>query len=225
MSKKCSSCGAELPDNAKFCDKCGATVQETPNQKSYCPNCGFENEPGVKFCTKCGSQMDGSEKSQTIANSTLREACKKKKWPFVVGVIAVLVIVLAIIGGETDPVETVKNGYLTQYSSTVTIGEALNNRFDNGKWSSSENTMGDDSYSVFFTGYDSFTEADWTVAFYLEGIGDNNYLISVDSISAGGDTEYDSTNLYYLMSYIYTGNLNELYTDLGTALWNAILSY
>ena len=34
MSKNCSICGAVLPDNAVFCNQCGASLQETAEQKT-----------------------------------------------------------------------------------------------------------------------------------------------------------------------------------------------
>ena len=225
MSKRCVNCGAEVPDNAEFCDKCGVSIKNASPKKNYCANCGTENELGAKFCLNCGNLIDEAKKPQVTVNTNPSKPQKMKKWPFVLGIIVVLVAFFLIIGGKMNPVETVKNGCLPQYSSTITIEEALNNRFENGEWSSSESTITDDAYNVFFTGYDPITEMDWTISFYLEGIGDNNYLINVDNISAGGDIEYDPTNLYYLMSYVYTGNLDEYYNDMGAALWDAMFSY
>jgi len=49
----CSKCGNPLPDNAKFCDKCGLTV--TPASVT-CGKCGAELPDGAKFCIKCGEK-------------------------------------------------------------------------------------------------------------------------------------------------------------------------
>lgn len=219
MSKKCSSCGAELPDNAKFCDKCGATVQETPNQKIYCPNCGFENESGVKFCVKCGTPT-ASEGVNQHAMSYAPEAKKKRRWPWIVGICILIFIILGIIGSGTDPVEGVKKGCLTQYSSTITVEEAFENRFDNCEWSSSESNINEGAYNIYFSGDDTAMGTHWEVIFYSQ-----DDWFEIDSITIDGDMQYDDTVIYYLMSYVYTGNLNQLYTDLGTALWDAMLSY
>ena len=59
MSKKCIRCGAELPDHAKFCDKCGAAVSEQ-KQPCYCQKCGAKLDPGTKFCGSCGTPVGGS---------------------------------------------------------------------------------------------------------------------------------------------------------------------
>lgn len=60
--KRCTSCGAEIPENARFCLSCGAKVQE--EQKSLeentniCKSCGAVVEEGAKFCTSCGTLME-----------------------------------------------------------------------------------------------------------------------------------------------------------------------
>lgn len=205
----CPKCGASLPDNAKFCDKCGAPVtsnnQQTVNQNMQ------ENTIGAA--------------ADTSKSSTVVTEKKKNKVPIIIGcIVAVIVLIMVFSGGGIDPVETVKNGCLTQFSSTVTIEDALNNRFENGEWSYDESTIEEDAYNVYFDGYDPLTEMDWRISFFLEDAGDNESWITVDAIAAGGDVEYDATNIYYLLSYIYTGNLDEYYTDLGTALWDAMLS-
>jgi len=58
--KTCRSCGASVPDTAKFCGQCGkdmnAPVKET------CRVCGSEMGPNDKFCMACGfgKPMDAS---------------------------------------------------------------------------------------------------------------------------------------------------------------------
>lgn len=51
---KCT-CGAELPDNAKFCGKCGHSVQVAVS--AHCPRCNAEIRTGAGFCGKCGYQL------------------------------------------------------------------------------------------------------------------------------------------------------------------------
>ena len=50
---KCSNCGADIADGAKFCGECGTKVP-TSNK---CPECGTICAPGVKFCSECGHKM------------------------------------------------------------------------------------------------------------------------------------------------------------------------
>lgn len=51
-SGKCPKCGAELPENAKFCLSCGEKVPANENTV-VCPNCGKTVQKG-KFCLECG---------------------------------------------------------------------------------------------------------------------------------------------------------------------------
>ena len=76
---KCSKCGADLPENAKFCLECGEKVVaagmivcpecgSTVAKGKFCPECGHKfvtscpkcgNEltPGAKFCPECGEKI------------------------------------------------------------------------------------------------------------------------------------------------------------------------
>ena len=48
---RCSKCGADNRDTAKFCDECGA--QLAPR----CPSCGESNRPDARFCDSCGTTL------------------------------------------------------------------------------------------------------------------------------------------------------------------------
>ncbi len=48
--KFCKNCGHPLAPRAKFCDECGAKVQ----QKDVCSNCGYVFTTEMKFCPECG---------------------------------------------------------------------------------------------------------------------------------------------------------------------------
>ena len=76
---KCTKCGADLPENAKFCLECGEKVvadgmivcPECGNTVAKgkfcpecghkfvtaCPKCGVELIPGAKFCPECGEKL------------------------------------------------------------------------------------------------------------------------------------------------------------------------
>jgi predicted Zn-dependent protease len=54
----CSHCKTFVPDEAKFCFKCGALIPEvTPAQEKPCPACNTSNVAGAKFCFKCGTKI------------------------------------------------------------------------------------------------------------------------------------------------------------------------
>lgn len=53
----CEKCKTPIPDNAKFCPRCGAKVDMTRGQivsTKKCPSCGAENPVSAKFCTVDG---------------------------------------------------------------------------------------------------------------------------------------------------------------------------
>ena len=65
---KCSKCGEEIPEGARFCLNCGQKVEEPMDESMVkCPKCGaivpkgkFCLECGVKFntnCSKCGAEL------------------------------------------------------------------------------------------------------------------------------------------------------------------------
>jgi len=48
---KCSKCGSDNLEKAKFCIECGQKI-EVP-----CPKCGVANTPASKFCFECGHNL------------------------------------------------------------------------------------------------------------------------------------------------------------------------
>src|SRR5262249_40162878 len=48
---ECPSCHSETPDDSRFCDACGATLQ------GGCPSCGATNRAGARFCSSCGKAL------------------------------------------------------------------------------------------------------------------------------------------------------------------------
>ena len=68
MVKFCDKCGAELNDNVKFCDKCGAEVKIINNQSNnistpmgaevICPHCKQSTPMGLTHCKNCGSSLE-----------------------------------------------------------------------------------------------------------------------------------------------------------------------
>ena len=53
----CENCGALLPENVRFCGRCGAPVNMGAEVKRYCKNCHAQLEPGAVFCSECGYQV------------------------------------------------------------------------------------------------------------------------------------------------------------------------
>jgi membrane protease subunit (stomatin/prohibitin family) len=52
--KKCLHCGKDLPPEAKYCMVCGKEV----GAPLICPKCGAKLAEGTKFCYQCGERID-----------------------------------------------------------------------------------------------------------------------------------------------------------------------
>ncbi len=52
---KCPKCGANLPNNAKFCLECGTKLE------NKCPKCGTNNSLDARFCPECGEKLGGTK--------------------------------------------------------------------------------------------------------------------------------------------------------------------
>ena len=53
---KCPGCGADLPENSKFCLQCGEKIEIVPEGMVICPECGKTVAKG-KFCLECGHKF------------------------------------------------------------------------------------------------------------------------------------------------------------------------
>src|SRR5687768_9671041 len=58
---ECPSCRAEVREDSKFCNQCGAVLP------SECPSCGHSNVPNSKFCSECGVQRSAAGPAQPPA--------------------------------------------------------------------------------------------------------------------------------------------------------------
>jgi class 3 adenylate cyclase/tetratricopeptide (TPR) repeat protein len=62
---RCSKCGAENPDRAKFCGECASPFT------LRCPSCDTENSPTAKFCIECAKPLErAGGKSQRTASAS-----------------------------------------------------------------------------------------------------------------------------------------------------------
>lgn len=65
---KCPSCGAENPDDYRFCARCGIDMTSVPEpepvveepgiEEKVCPKCGTANPIGYEYCSKCGAKLE-----------------------------------------------------------------------------------------------------------------------------------------------------------------------
>src|SRR5262249_8457246 len=63
---RCSKCGAENPDRAKFCGECAAPFTRR------CPSCDTENSLTTKFCIECGNPLGSKSQSAAAVKSPIQ---------------------------------------------------------------------------------------------------------------------------------------------------------
>lgn len=93
--RTCPSCHAENEDYARFCENCGAKLEELPltdetkyfdsplddethlYEVRHCPACGTVNEIGAKFCEACGEALEdaAAPASEDAAATSEQDQC------------------------------------------------------------------------------------------------------------------------------------------------------
>lgn len=159
---KCSKCGNEIKDGAKFCNICG----EKLNTESSQPNVNLNKDEGI---VKEGS---------TVKAEVVKPPKKKNKTLIaVIGVIVVLIVGIALASmgtSETEKVSTVKDGYFYDYTEEdgyTDVGTAFDNYFADGTWKTF--TADDDSEIVEFNGTCLYLDEEANCSIQFE-IGEDN---------------------------------------------------
>lgn len=67
---RCSKCGAENPDGAKFCIECASPLARR------CSSCGKENPPRAKFCLECSKPIDPPPAESPDTRETLKSSVR-----------------------------------------------------------------------------------------------------------------------------------------------------
>lgn len=62
---ECPSCRADIPEESKFCDECGAALP------GRCPSCGAAIRSGAKFCPACGKRLTANNRDPTAATAAV----------------------------------------------------------------------------------------------------------------------------------------------------------
>ena len=229
----CSKCGAKLEVGTKFCGSCGTPVTGTSGQglqqftdsAREAAQAGLGNAKrgaakGMAYAAEkiaaAAEKMKDDTTSATNNNPTDtnkqygREGVPKAKSTslvkrILIGVGVVIIVYALYASLFSGSGQQVRQAYMTQFDSSITVEEAFDRRFKDCKWSAE--TDNGTTYIVF-NGYDPETLKDWTVTFKIKG---EEFTVSNIEVEGTGTT--DDTEIYYLLSYIYTGNLDELWGD------------
>lgn len=68
-SLRCSRCGCENRETARFCGECGQPFATTVS----CVACGTQNPRGRRFCDACGGALDGPRRDAGAPEKRARE--------------------------------------------------------------------------------------------------------------------------------------------------------
>lgn len=118
----------------------------------FCKNCGNQIADGIAFCPVCNTATGVAPVQQQVpyypqAPMMPPPPKKKSKLPVIlisVAVVAVVAVVaLVLIFGDSN-VSIVKDGYLTEYSEKITVGEAFDDYFASPEWKAFESEEGKD---------------------------------------------------------------------------------
>ena len=113
---RCSNCGTENKDTAKFCRTCGAKLvdeQKKVETKQKCKFCGSELDPNMKFCKHCGQPVQSNPKNPN----------KNKLWGKVIGVIVSVFLLIWIF----IAVDYIIDGKLLIFNLGEKVTEAMEN--------------------------------------------------------------------------------------------------
>lgn len=129
---------------------------------------------------------------------------------FAIVVLFLLLILAGIIGSifsEPEYVASIRGAYFQKLSTTITVGEAFEERFKEGKWSQSQNINNNDLMDVYFTGIDKKSEKYW-ICYFTYQIPTDNFSLTM--VQVDEDQFTDNANVSYLLEYVYTGDLAKL---------------
>lgn len=174
----------------------------------FCPNCGNELKEGTAFCGKCGAaqQVDNTTPlpvgnqnvfpNATPVSASVATNKKMKKVPIIIiGIVVLIVILIVLLAnafGNSISVKDVKEGYLTYFSESKTIGSAFDNytyfddisweEFDGEKDNGEKASVVEFNATIVMDNVDSYTDsyaADYayetlTVQFYTNDDMDSN---------------------------------------------------
>lgn len=144
----CASCGAEIIQNAIFCQNCGAKCSVYVNNNSNFENNSYNNNTGYNPNPNYNAYADSNNAIPVENKSKTGVASNLFKW---IGIIVVVLFIIGVFSSISDNLNSlgISSSYLYEYSAKTTIGDAFDNFFLNPSWSNYE--QGGYNY-VKFTG-------------------------------------------------------------------------
>ncbi|CVI73956.1 Double zinc ribbon [Eubacteriaceae bacterium CHKCI004] len=96
---KCVKCGKTIPENSKFCQYCGVSLErlkkiDIDNKNVVeCPACGVKIKKENSFCTNCGAALQKTQKHKTEQKVRRKKQRKNKS----INIFLILIIVIIAI--------------------------------------------------------------------------------------------------------------------------------
>lgn len=176
----CKKCGKEIADGLTTCPECNAATQAAQ---------AFGDAPagGVK------GFIDGYKNFGSLSKNS-------KILHIAVPAVAVVVLVLVFsLVFSNNYVSMVKEGHLTEFSKSETVGEAFEEFFANPEWKSFESEKGD--RIVEFNGECEYFEEDVKVCIQFE-IDEDDDSFEIEYADIDGDA-MSEIELYALLEAVY----------------------
>lgn len=214
----CTNCKKELPDNALFCDGCGAKVEKEQNEmyqetlgqideseNIFCPFCGKSISSRYEFCPECGSNI--LQQIKTGKQNGSKKFSLKKRGKKIPAILLGLVVVIGIGAGiiflvnnsgkdcENQLLYVKKNKLLMTDSSEdepIILSKNLINIENNVD---DIEDIEEDDVEEKKLDFDSMVT---TTQQYITTYKDENRIVYPDRMSSlGGDTNTYCYSLYY----------------------------
>lgn len=116
----CTKCNSNIPDGAKFCPSCGASVAAFAPQQMVCEKCGLELGANMRFCTVCGGAGVARAAAPETANSTANAAVDLNKPSQSDGLVSAMNNAANAIPMPSNGVPTPSNGVPTPSNNIPT---------------------------------------------------------------------------------------------------------
>lgn len=184
----CIKCGNQLLENALYCPKCGAKVNSEekavyrtekvmPDAKnSYVADQTRLNKgKQLEHYKEMSQEMLENLKKLPYRGILNRLKNMSLKWKIGAGIGILIVIVLCT--RIHKPGVDVRDAYLEYYSNSITVEEAFDSFFDNGKWS--EYKENGDVY-VVFTGECTYIDKKAKIKIRFRIKGDYFYFVNME---------------------------------------------
>lgn len=124
----------------------------------------------------------------------------KAVWSVVGFIIAIGILIFKFSGAGT--IESVKEMHFDQLSSTLSVEQAFDQRFNNQNWENEE--QGGVEY-VIFTGTDIDTNKNWKIYFKITEADKGQFWCEITRIVVDNIPHTDTVTINLLMMYVYSG--------------------